>query len=1424
MNKGMKKTKKFLSSLALSAMLFNTALPPSLTLVHATANPSQQELSRGTFNAEEVNRILASLTPEQKANINKLTGAENTQKIHVESKDLRSSENINVIVQFKVDPAKIQIIKQSLANGIATINNQELAAEFADAQKKVKDSHTKFKNFVNQQPKTQIIGGKPINSLMSITREYTEAFNGVALTLPANQVSSLAENEEVASVWSVETFETTEQGSTANATETNGLGKPTSALKLLGLDKLQAEGHTGIIKSGPNAGHKVKVGVLDTGIDYNHPDLYKATHDANGNRYGGHDFVNHEVNSDGSVTFVDDNDPMETIYSDWLEAKAKPSPIVGPAPSNYKSYITSHGTHVSGTIAANTTNNNATYSANGVAPDVELHGYRVLGPGGRGYSDGILYGIDQSVKDGMQVINLSLGSRNNDPLYPTSIAINNATLAGVTCIVSAGNAGPGAATVGSPGSAALAVTIGASTIPVEIPVMTITNGTTPYQARLFGKNFADNDDAFAGQTFPIVDVGLGSEADYSGKDMTGKIALVKRGGDLLTTKMANAKNAGAKGMIIWNNNDDLNTNGYPSAFLGVNMDNIYSISLTQAQGQALSSAITSDPDKATITFPSTLDTPIYKNADELADFSSTGPLKNWDMKPDVISPGVDIISTVPFDVWEPQEGQTHDYTYAYESMSGTSMAAPHTSGIAALILAAHPDYSPADIKAALMNTAKDINTDSKTYSVYQVGSGRVDPARAIHADVKIQVLDTTFNYDDPRYIYADNPTIKQIDHLTGSIFFGFKGRGEGATNGSDDVVSSKDFNVINQGTISKTFNVSTKFMTTKFAGSNEVGPGTGNDVKIDVSVNNVITEVIEVGGGSTVKATAKMTVPSNALEGTYEGYMNLVNSADSTESYRIPFTITVAEKGIDFKVDIKAMTLGEKDTGNWHPQGGAPTSGYTFSVKGAMENNYILLKDSIGNYLGVVQNVSNISAAGPGARYGPYLMLLNGYYLPFTKPYNGSLDQSGIATTPATIKEGAYALEMIATDAAGKHYSAEDTLYVDIKAPTITMDSDSMPGIYEIDPTGYQPGQEIKGFYGTIYDSNVEVMKNNGETSVPNFDDPSQPKPVDQALNMVWGYQDSTFPTVIFRTDAKGRFHFGLAPEDVTPQGSNFWIYPSDYSGAGDVASTTMQYYFIKKGSPYLTFTASGGVNPEQESQGKVVVEPNKPFKMKVALKNGIGMTGGTFTFDGYANYTYTNIKLTDEYKLYLASKGVTEPNLTLTGNTVTISEIDANGALDRDMEIIEADMTMISPYAVVGPVGSNITNVSFELNGNNTEIPAFQANWPYIKQPTSMITGGLFAEAFKQNTLSGAFTNITVESGAKVTVKDTNDNSYATDNPTTPANTVQYQSNQAGTYAATAGVSDKPYSLELSMPGHFKGYLTTPVIGSNKYGYQSGS
>lgn len=1422
MSKRMRQKKRMVSILVLIAMLLNFALPQSLPFVQAAANPSQQSPSSETFNAKEVNRILAGLTPEQKANINKLTGADIAQKIHVEQKDLRKSSNIQVIVQFKTDPAKIQIIKHSLEKGGATAGAQAFASEFAAAEQKVKESHTAFKSFVNTQAKTQIVGGKQVETKMSITTQYTDAFNGVALSLPGNQVSKLAENPEVASVWPVVVYIASESGSTSQTSEPGSVGKPTAGLTLMGVDKLQAEGHTGIIKTGPRAGQKVKVGVLDTGIDYNHPDLYKVTHDANGKLYGGHDFVNLTVDGEGNAKYVDDHDPMETIYPDWVEAKANPKPIQYelPAPADYKHYITSHGTHVAGTIAANTTNTNGIYSANGMAPDVELHGYRVLGPGGSGSTESVLNGIDQSVKDEMDVINLSLGATNNDPLYPTSIAINNATLAGVVCSISAGNSGPRIATVGSPGTSPLAITVGASSIPDEVPVLTIKNGNTSYQARLFGKTFADADDALKGQTLPIVDVGLGTAADYEGKDIKEKVVLVHRGGEFLQTKIVTAHNAGVKAMIIWDNQDDAETQGYIPNYLGVKQDHVYSISLTQAQGQALLNAIKVDPKTATVTFPMTLDAPIKKNGDELAGFSSTGPVKDWTMKPDVVAPGVDIMSTAPYDIWEPQDKTDHNYQYAYQAMSGTSMAAPHTTGAIALVLAAHPDYTPADVKTALMNTAKDMNTDSKTYSVYQVGAGRIDPERAIKSDVKVQVLDKTTTIET---VDGTN-VLTQIDNITGSLFFGFKGRGDGATNGSDDVVSSKDFNIVNTGNSNKTFKASTQFLSTKFAQSNKVGADTGNEVQVDFTNGEGKVTNIQVDGKSTAKTTATITVPSNALEGTYEGYIHLINAADANETYRIPFTITVAEKGINtFNVAIKAAAVGN-------------LSAFNFSVNNEMKDFYLALKDKDGKYIGLASTLGSASRFAPGVHYGPLITLFRGLYIPFTKDYDGTYDESGISNQLAVLQEGAYSLEMIATDKEGKRYTAEDTVYVDGTPPTMTMDNDSKGGIYEIDTAGYLPGQEIKGFYGTVYDSNVDVMKNNGETSVPSPNDGVTPVPVDQGLNSVIGYQDSYFPTVFFNTDAKGRIHFGVTPEDVANKfGSEFIINPVDYSGSQDYEVRKQTYYFIKKGNPYVTITSSNGVDAGPGNEDKVVVDANKPFKATIATHYGIGMTSATITLNNSKVYSYSNIKLTDEYKNYLISKGVDLNNVVLTVSQpyvhpvyqvgenldVTISGIGAAGALDHDMNIIEADVTYVNPDPITGPVDFRLIKANLTLSGVDTLVAWFPTNTPYVRQFNSVLRGRVAAESFARNTINNNYPQFTVDSGAKVTVKNDKGKTFTTDNPTSFNNTMAYAFINPY-YAVTMDVSDKPYSVEASVPGHFKGYGQTPVIGENKFGYQS--
>ncbi|WP_412176667.1 S8 family peptidase [Bacillus sp. T3] len=179
-------------------------------------------------------------------------------------------------------------------------------------------------------------------------------------------------------------------------------------------------------------GKGVTVGVIDTGIDYSHPDLKS-------NFKGGHDFVD------------SDRDPMETKGTNGLG--------------------TIHGTHVAGIIAANG-------KIKGVAPEAEIIAYRALGPGGSGTTEQVIAAIDQAIKDKVDILNLSLGNSVNGPDLPISLALNKAVEHGITAVTSSGNSGPNRWTVGSPGTAAKAISVGASTPPQQIPYLQINGNET----------------------------------------------------------------------------------------------------------------------------------------------------------------------------------------------------------------------------------------------------------------------------------------------------------------------------------------------------------------------------------------------------------------------------------------------------------------------------------------------------------------------------------------------------------------------------------------------------------------------------------------------------------------------------------------------------------------------------------------------------------------------------------------------------------------------------------------------------------------------------------------------------------------------------------------------------------------------------------
>ncbi|MCT2535086.1 S8 family serine peptidase [Aquibacillus koreensis] len=400
-------------------------------------------------------------------------------------------------------------------------------------------------------------------------------------------------------------------------------------------------------------GEGVKVGVIDTGVDYSHPDLQR-------NFKGGYDLVD-----------LDDN-PMETLPEQGVP--------------------TLHGTHVAGIIAANG-------NMKGVAPEAELYGYRALGPGGRGTSVQVIAAIEKAVKDGMDIINMSLGNTVNGPDWPTSIAVNHAVDRGVSVVIANGNAGPNNWTVGSPATSPKALSVGASTPPLSIPVLQDRFNKKQIQLQpLMGAKQWDLQ-----KDYKLVDGGIGEETIQNAKN---KIVLMQRGKIPFSEKARQAELAGARAAIIYNNEE--------GPFAGSVADGpgdvqIPVAAVSKADGEWLLQQINQQD--------YWIDTAYRQSQDEITDFSSRGPVTaNWHIKPEIVAPGAAINSTVPG---------------GYMELQGTSMASPHVAGGLALVKQAHPDWSPEKLKGALLTSALPLKKADNLYDPIDQGMGRMRPQHAI---------------------------------------------------------------------------------------------------------------------------------------------------------------------------------------------------------------------------------------------------------------------------------------------------------------------------------------------------------------------------------------------------------------------------------------------------------------------------------------------------------------------------------------------------------------------------------------------------------------------------------------------------------------------------------------------------------------------
>ena len=498
--------------------------------------------------------------------------------------------------------------------------------------------------------------------------------------------------------------------------EYQGLYYPTDADPDLGIiDAIDAWAANG--GSAATAGQGVEVAIVDTGIDQTHPcfdDGGYPTH----TRFGVAALTNNKV----IAARVFNNKAVSRGYT----AEA----------------IQDHGTHVAGTVACNyltpaTVHGVAIpYDVSGVAPAALLGNYNVFpGDVANARSEDILNALEAAYADGMDVANMSLGGGASGIQDLLTIAVDNLDRASMVVAVAAGNSGPGHYTIESPGSAARALTAGASSVPhfVGAPV---TVGPDTY-----GAATGDFEVVSADLTAPLGVVtgtvnGLGTACSaLPAGSLTGKIALVTRGTCTFSAKIRNAQNAGAMAVLVANNvaGDPVamasdGTAGQPTA-------PAYMV------GMATGQAIKGSGGVAT-TIAVALSYFLTSNVDIMAGFSSQGPTDvDFRVKPDVVAPGVNVLSSVPGDC-----GAGGCWAF----FQGTSMATPHLAGSAAVVLGQHPSWTAAQVRSAIVNTADTgvlrKYTDGTTVvtDVNVVGAGRENLLAAVNAKAAIEPVSVSF--------------------------------------------------------------------------------------------------------------------------------------------------------------------------------------------------------------------------------------------------------------------------------------------------------------------------------------------------------------------------------------------------------------------------------------------------------------------------------------------------------------------------------------------------------------------------------------------------------------------------------------------------------------------------------------------------------
>ena len=454
-------------------------------------------------------------------------------------------------------------------------------------------------------------------------------------------------------------------------------------------------------------GTGIKIAIIDTGVDFNHPDLFGWGPD--GKVVGGYNFIQ------------EDEPPLDT---------------------------NGHGTQVAGVIAADG-------QAIGMAPKAKILAYKVSEDGEGVSAELITKAIKKAIEDGANIINISLGVNKTNAKIDR--AINFALEKEIFVVTAAGNDGPGFKTIGSPGRNFGSVTVGATynnltsslvaTLEVDKKPYTVIPmvGSTKLEDPIIGK---------------IIFGGFGKIENLKEIDVKNAILIVERGsnveGELLyfSIKENNAANAGAKAMIVYNNK--------PGIFLGELIHEFMEpgykpqipvVSIDRKEGLEIIESIKNGNEA---------NMHLFYNPDFVAHFSSRGPVSPFYLKPDIVAPGAYINST--------QNNAGYNFT------SGTSYAAPHVSGAAALLLQKYPELHHHEIKSLLLTTVEPVSDAyGQEFSVHEAGAGRLDIGNAYGAKLIILPPNFVINVSSDDLIAEKQFEIKLIDGILDNFDVKFVG-------------------------------------------------------------------------------------------------------------------------------------------------------------------------------------------------------------------------------------------------------------------------------------------------------------------------------------------------------------------------------------------------------------------------------------------------------------------------------------------------------------------------------------------------------------------------------------------------------------------------------------------------------------------------